>query len=161
MCRWLTWVLITRFIGGGLFNNHQYGHGGVPGIERGACGTWRLDGTAKEILWLYLSGGGLYPYLHDTVPSTEWRWFGNRKKDSCLVISSSDGCRDMISALVDLYLSNNDQRMNAIMYFYSIDFFGRYLGNEFPVDAWTGMEIWLYLCMGTDVGIGHYHLLFL
>lgn len=31
------------------------------------------------------------------------------------VLQTLDGCRDMISALVDLYLSNNDQRMNAIM----------------------------------------------
>ena len=31
------------------------------------------------------------------------------------VLQTLDGCRDMISALVDLYLSNNDQRMNNIM----------------------------------------------
>ena len=41
------------------------------GIERGACGTCKLDGAAKEILRLYLSGGRLYPYLHDTVSPTE------------------------------------------------------------------------------------------
>ena len=31
------------------------------------------------------------------------------------VLQTLEGCRDMISALVDLYLSNNDQRMNGIM----------------------------------------------
>lgn len=31
------------------------------------------------------------------------------------VLQTLDGCRDMIVALVDLYLSNNDQRMNNIM----------------------------------------------
>lgn len=31
------------------------------------------------------------------------------------VLQTLDGCRDMISALVDIYLSNNDQRMNSIM----------------------------------------------
>ena len=31
------------------------------------------------------------------------------------MLQTLDGCRDMISALVDLYLSNNDQRMNNIM----------------------------------------------
>ncbi|MCD7925216.1 MAG: magnesium/cobalt transporter CorA [Bacteroides sp.] len=31
------------------------------------------------------------------------------------VLQTLEGCRDMISALVDLYLSNNDQRMNSIM----------------------------------------------
>lgn len=31
------------------------------------------------------------------------------------VIQTLDGCRDMLSALVELYLSNNDQRMNGIM----------------------------------------------
>lgn len=31
------------------------------------------------------------------------------------VFQSLDTCREMISALVDLYLSNNDQRMNSIM----------------------------------------------
>lgn len=32
-----------------------------------------------------------------------------------LVLQTLDGCRDMISALVDIYLSNNDRRMNNIM----------------------------------------------
>ena len=31
------------------------------------------------------------------------------------VLQTLDGCRDMISALVDIYLSNNDRRMNSIM----------------------------------------------
>lgn len=31
------------------------------------------------------------------------------------VVQALDGCRDMISALVDIYLSNNEQRMNSIM----------------------------------------------
>ncbi|MDE6180244.1 MAG: magnesium/cobalt transporter CorA [Phocaeicola sp.] len=31
------------------------------------------------------------------------------------VLQTLDGCRDMISALVEIYLSNNDQRMNSIM----------------------------------------------
>ena len=31
------------------------------------------------------------------------------------VLQTLEGCRDMLSALVDLYLSNNDQRMNGIM----------------------------------------------
>ena len=31
------------------------------------------------------------------------------------VLQTIDGCRDMITALVDLYLSNNDRRMNNIM----------------------------------------------
>lgn len=31
------------------------------------------------------------------------------------VLQTLEGCRDMISALADLYLSNNDQRMNSIM----------------------------------------------
>lgn len=31
------------------------------------------------------------------------------------VLQTMDGCRDMISALADLYMSNNDQRMNSIM----------------------------------------------
>ncbi len=31
------------------------------------------------------------------------------------VLQTLEGCRDMLSSLVDLYLSNNDQRMNSIM----------------------------------------------
>mgnify|MGYP000057872306 FL=1 len=53
------------------------------------------------------------------------------------VLQTLDGCRDMISALVDLYLSNNDQRMNNIMkqltivstIFIPLTFLGRYMGE--------------------------------
>lgn len=31
------------------------------------------------------------------------------------VLQTLEGCRDLLSAMVDLYLSNNDQRMNSIM----------------------------------------------
>lgn len=31
------------------------------------------------------------------------------------VLQTLEGCRDLLSALIDLYLSNNDQRMNGIM----------------------------------------------
>ena len=31
------------------------------------------------------------------------------------ILQTLDGCRDMLSALADLYLSNNDRRMNNIM----------------------------------------------
>jgi len=31
------------------------------------------------------------------------------------VLQTLEGCRDLLSAMVDLYLANNDQRMNSIM----------------------------------------------
>lgn len=31
------------------------------------------------------------------------------------VLQTLEGCRDVISALIDIYLSNNDRRMNSIM----------------------------------------------
>ena len=31
------------------------------------------------------------------------------------ILQTLEGCRDLLSALVDLYLANNDQRMNSIM----------------------------------------------
>lgn len=31
------------------------------------------------------------------------------------VLQTLEGCRDLLSSLIDLYLSNNDQRMNGIM----------------------------------------------
>lgn len=44
------------------------------------------------------------------------RPFFNDVNDHLLfVLQTLDGCRDLLSAMVDLYLSNNDQRMNSIM----------------------------------------------
>ena len=74
------------------------------------------------------------------------------------VLQTLEGCRDMISALVDLYLSNNDQRMNGICaggtgsfidHLHSADILSRYLGNEFQLDARTELEIRLSFCLDT------------
>lgn len=44
------------------------------------------------------------------------RPFFNDVNDHLLfVLQTLEGCRDLLSAMVDLYLSNNDQRMNSIM----------------------------------------------
>ena len=65
------------------------------------------------------------------------------------VLQTLDGCRDMISALVDIYLSNNDRRMNSIMkqltvvstIFYSVDFSSRIWGMNFQ---WMPELGWRY-----------------
>ena len=76
------------------------------------------------------------------------------------VLQTLDGCRDMIVALVDLYLSNNDQRMNNIMkqltvvstIFIPLTFLAGIWGMNFAVDARVDMETRLSFCMDIDVG---------
>lgn len=41
--------------------------------------------------------------------------YGDLSDQIQFVIQTNDGCREIISSLVDLYISNNDLRMNAIM----------------------------------------------
>lgn len=43
------------------------------------------------------------------------RFFSDVNDHLLFVLQTLEGCRDMIVALVDLYLSNNNQRMNSIM----------------------------------------------
>lgn len=61
---------------------------------------------------------GMHALLHQEnsliQPSTQ-PFFLDVNDHLLSVFQSLDTCRDMISALVDLYLSNNDQRMNSIM----------------------------------------------
>lgn len=55
-------------------------------------------------------------HLDNTLLHEENRPFFRDVNDHLqFVLQTLDGCRDMIVALVDLYLSNNDQRMNNIM----------------------------------------------
>lgn len=91
------------------------GEGGVPGIEdiqqfRRKFRVIRkcMMPFKEEISKLLHTDNGL---LHK--PN---RPFFNDVNDHLqFVLQTMEGCRDMISALLDLYLSNNDQRMNSIM----------------------------------------------
>lgn len=56
--------------------------------------------------------------LHDDTPLLHKvnRPFFNDVNDHLqFVLQTLEGCRDLLSSLIDLYLSNNDQRMNGIM----------------------------------------------
>ena len=69
--------------------------------------------------------------------------------------------REMAMSLMEMYMSNMSNKMNEVMkvldyvlYFYSIDFYCRYLRNELCTYARTTLEIWLFPHLGHhDCGI--------
>lgn len=81
------------------------------------------------------------------------------------VLQTLDGCRDMISSLVDMYLSNNDQRMNGIMkqltivstIFIPLTFFAGIWGMNFelmPELHWRYGYLFAWLLMiGMAIGV--------
>lgn len=69
----------------------------------------------KCILPLKEQFGKLFHTDNDLLHDANRPFFNDVNDHLQFVIQTLDGCRDMISALVDLYLSNNDQRMNSIM----------------------------------------------
>ncbi len=70
------------------------------------------------------------------------------------VLQTIEICRETLSSLVDLYISNNDLRMNDIMkrltivstIFIPLTFSGRSMGNELQMDAGTGMAVRVFIC---------------
>lgn len=57
----------------------------------------------------------LHPIDNDLLHKASRPFFNDVNDHLQFVLQTLDGCRDMISALVDIYLSNNDRRMNSIM----------------------------------------------
>lgn len=86
-----------------------------PGIEE--IQQYRRDFRLikKCILPLKEQISKLFHGENDLLHKSNRMFFNDVNDHLQFVLQTLDGCRDMISALVDLYLSNNDQRMNSIM----------------------------------------------
>lgn len=91
------------------------GIAGDPGIDD--IQQWRRNYRLikKSILPLKEQIGKLFHYENPLLHEANRPFFNDVNDHLQFVLQTLDGCRDMISSLVDMYLSNNDLRMNNIM----------------------------------------------
>lgn len=81
------------------------------------------------------------------------------------VIQTIEICRETLSSLVDLYISNNgptherhyETTHGRFDHLHPAHFSCRRMGNELQNNARTRMAIWLLLCMGTHDYAGNYY----
>ncbi len=80
------------------------------------------------------------------------------------VLQTIEICRETLSSLVDLYISNNDLRMNDIMkrltivstIFIPLTFLVGVWGNELQMDARTGLAVRIFICLDYNGGYRYY-----
>ena len=80
------------------------------------------------------------------------------------VLQTIEICRETLSSLVDLYISNNDLRMNDIMkrltivstIFIPLTFLVGVWGNELQMDARARMAIRVFICLDCNGNYRYY-----
>ncbi|MBQ8674265.1 MAG: magnesium/cobalt transporter CorA [Bacteroides sp.] len=88
---------------------------GTPGIDEIQLYRRMFRLMRKSVFPLKEHVGKLFHAENALLHKANRPFFSDVNDHLQFVLQTLEGCRDMISALSDLYLSNNDRRMNSIM----------------------------------------------